>query len=64
MVSWWHFPGGPMIKTSPTNAGNAGSIPGQGAKNWHAQAELLSPKATTKESLHMAQQGRPSAAKI
>ena len=28
----WDFPGGPVVKTSPSNAGNAGSIPGQGAK--------------------------------
>ena len=26
-VSWWHFPGGPVIKTSPSDAGSAGSIP-------------------------------------
>ena len=30
------FPGGPVIKTSPSNAGGAGSIPGQGAKIPHA----------------------------
>ena len=26
------FPGGPVVKTSPPNAGGAGSIPSQGAK--------------------------------
>ena len=26
------FPGGPVVKTLPSNAGGAGSIPGQGAK--------------------------------
>ena len=26
------FPGGPMVKTLPSNAGAVGSIPGQGAK--------------------------------
>ena len=26
------FPGGPVVKTSPSSAGGAGSIPGQGAK--------------------------------
>ena len=26
------FPGGPVVKTSPSNAGGAGSIPGWGAK--------------------------------
>ena len=26
------FPGGPVVKTSPSNTGDAGSIPGWGAK--------------------------------
>ena len=26
------FPGGPMVETSPSNAGGAGSIPGWGTK--------------------------------
>ena len=26
------FPGGPVVKTSPSNVGSVGSIPGQGAK--------------------------------
>ena len=30
------FPGGPVVKTLPSNAGGAGSIPGQGAKIPHA----------------------------
>ena len=30
------FPGGPVVKTSPSNAGAAGSIPGRGAKIPHA----------------------------
>ena len=29
------FPGGPVVKTLPSNAGRAGSIPGQGAKIQH-----------------------------
>ena len=28
----WDLPGGPVVKTSPSNAEGAGSIPGQGAK--------------------------------
>ena len=32
----WDFPGGPVVKTSPSNAGGAGSIPGWGAKIPHA----------------------------
>ena len=31
-----HFPGGPVVKSSPSNAGGAGSIPGQGEKIPHA----------------------------
>ena len=30
------FLGGPVVKTSPSNAGGAGSIPGQGAKTPNA----------------------------
>ena len=30
------FPCGPVVKTSPSNAGNTGSIPGWGAKIPHA----------------------------
>ena len=29
------FPGGPVVKTLLSNAGGAGLIPGQGAKNTH-----------------------------
>ena len=30
------FPGGPVVKTSPSDAGGVGSISGQGAKIPHA----------------------------
>ena len=30
------FPGSPVVRTSPSNAGGAGSIPGQGTKIPHA----------------------------
>ena len=30
------FPGGPVVKNPPSNAGGAGLIPGQGAKIPHA----------------------------
>ena len=30
------FPGGPLVKTSPSNAGGVGLIPGQGANFLHA----------------------------
>ena len=29
------LPGSPVVKTSPSNAGGAGSIPGQGAKKFN-----------------------------
>ena len=32
----WDFLGGPVVKTSPSNAGGASSIPGQGTKIPHA----------------------------
>ena len=32
----WDLPGGPVVKTLPSNAGGAGLIPGQGAKIPHA----------------------------
>ena len=31
-----NFPGGPVVKTSPSNVGSEGSIPDQGAKIPHA----------------------------
>ena len=44
----WDFPGGPAVKNPPCNAGDAGSIPGQGTKIPHAVGQL-SPHATTTE---------------
>ena len=35
-IIWGDFPGSPVVKTSPPNAGGGGSIPGQGAKILHA----------------------------
>ena len=35
-TSSWDFPGCPVVKTSPSNAGDMGSIPGQGVKIPHA----------------------------
>ena len=46
-----HFgdcPGGPVAKNLSCNAGDAGSIPGQGMKIPHAMGQL-SPRATTTE---------------
>ena len=35
---WGDFPVGPVVKTLPSNAGDVGSVPGQGSKvplQWH-----------------------------
>ena len=42
------FPSGPVVKSPPSNAGFAGSIPGQGTKIPHAVG-LLSPRSTTRD---------------
>ena len=42
------FPGGPVVKNPPYNAGDVGLIPGQGTKIPHATGQL-SPRATTTE---------------
>ena len=42
------FPGGPVVKNPPYNAGDVGSIPGQRTKIPHAAGEL-SPHDTTTE---------------
>ena len=59
------FPGGPVVKNLPSNAGNVDLIPGQGTKIPHATRQL-SPHATTTEptcSRAQVPQLRPSAAK-
>ena len=45
------FPGGSVVKNPPSNAGDAGSIPGRGTKIPHAAGQL-SPHATTTEPAH------------
>ena len=42
------FPGGPVVKNPHSNAGDMGSIPGQGTKIPHA-VEQLSPSVVTRE---------------
>ena len=44
----WDFPGGPVVKNLPYNAGDAGSNPGQGTRIPHAMGQL-SPRTTTTE---------------
>ena len=38
------FPGGPVVKNLPSNAGDTGSIPGQGTKIPHAMGQISSPR--------------------
>ena len=35
-VLMWDFPGGSVVKSSPSSAGGVGSVPGQGTKIPHA----------------------------
>ena len=51
-VKIWDFLGGPVVKNPPYNAGDAGSIPGQGTKIPHAMGQL-SPHVTTTELAHL-----------
>ena len=46
------FPGGPVVKNPPSNAGDVGLIPGQGTKIPHAMGQL-SPHATTTELVRL-----------
>ena len=41
------FPGGPVVKNLPCNAGEIGSIPGRGNKTPHAAEQLSLHTATT-----------------
>ena len=45
------FPGGPVLKNPPYNAGGEALIPGQGTKIPHA-TEQLDPHVATTELLH------------
>ena len=44
----WDFPGNPVVKSLPSNAGDTGSIPDQGTKIPHVAGQL-SPHATMKD---------------
>ena len=48
----WDFPGGPVGKNLPSNAGDAGSIPGRGTKIPHAAGQLSPWGATTESMRH------------
>ena len=43
----WDFPGGPVVKNLPSNAGDAGSIPGWGTKIPHAAGQASLRTTTT-----------------
>ena len=45
----WDFPGAPVVKNSPCNAGDIGLIPSWGSKIPHA-TERLRPRAATTEA--------------
>ena len=47
MEEWREFPGGPVVKNLPSNAGDVGSIPDQGTKIPYALGQL-SPLTATK----------------
>ena len=58
------FPGGPVVKNPPSNAGDAGSIPDRGPKIPHAVRQLSPCAATTeltrpKERAHVPQTTAP-----
>ena len=46
------FPGGPVVKNSPCNAGETGSIPSQETKILHATGLLSPPAATAERARH------------
>ena len=46
------FPGGPVVKNPPCNAGVVGSIPGQGAKIPHILEKLSLCAETTELTCH------------
>ena len=46
------FPGGPVVKNSPSNAKDVGSIPGRGTKIPHALGQLSLGAATSEPQFH------------
>ena len=51
------FPGGPVVKNPPSNAGDVGSISGQGTKIPHAAGQL-NLRVTTTEPAHLKQRAQ------
>ena len=55
------FPGGPVVKNPPSNAGDMGSVPDwgtQGTEILHAGRQLLIPKTTTRKKATYANKTR------
>ena len=52
------FPGGPGAKNLPSNAGDAGSVPGRGTKIPHALGQLIPRAATARSGAHVPQLAR------
>ena len=48
IVYYRNFPGGPVVRNPPCNAGDMGSIPGQRTEVPHAMGQLI-PQVTTRE---------------
>ena len=57
MIQVRDFPGDTVVKNLPSNAGDAGLIPGWGTKIPHAVGQL-SPRATTTELMHLNERTR------
>ena len=52
-----YFPGSPVVKNLPSNAGDAGSMTGQVTEILHAVGQL-SPRATTTELAYLNERAR------
>ena len=55
-ILFWDFPGDPAVKNPHANAGNTGSVPGQGIKISYTSGQLslsaLEPMLCNKRSYH------------
>ena len=49
---YWDFSGGPVVKNSPCNAGDMGSIHDKGLRSLLYAVKQLSPCATARMSVH------------
>ena len=51
-LNWWDFPGSPVVKNLPCNAGDGGSVPGGRAKIPQATEQLSTHTATREPVCH------------